>query len=51
MDLKEIGWKGVDRTQMAHDRNQWQDHVNTVMTFWVTQNVGNFLSDLLTSQE
>jgi hypothetical protein len=31
MDLKEIGWEGVDWTHFAHDRDQWQALVNTVM--------------------
>jgi hypothetical protein len=30
MDLKEIGWMGVDRIFLAGDRDQWQA-VNSVM--------------------
>jgi hypothetical protein len=35
MDLREIGWKGVDWIRLAQDRDQWWDHVNTVMNLWV----------------
>jgi hypothetical protein len=31
MDLREIGWDGVDWIEMAQDRNQWRALVNTVM--------------------
>jgi hypothetical protein len=31
MDLREIGWEGVDWIDMAQDRNQWRALVNTVM--------------------
>jgi len=31
VDLREIGWEGVDRIQLAQDRDQWRNHVNTVM--------------------
>jgi hypothetical protein len=34
MDLKEIGWKGMDWIHLAHDRNQWWVLVNTVMNLW-----------------
>jgi hypothetical protein len=33
MDLREIGWKGVDWMHLAQDRDQWRDVVNTVMSF------------------
>jgi hypothetical protein len=33
MDLKEKGWKVVDWIQLAQDRNQWRNFVNTVMNF------------------
>jgi hypothetical protein len=29
MDLKEIGWDGVDWIDMAQDRDQWRALVNT----------------------
>jgi hypothetical protein len=28
MDLREIGWDGVDWTDMAQDRDQWRALVN-----------------------
>jgi hypothetical protein len=31
MDLREIGWDGVDWIDMAHDRDQWRTLVNTVL--------------------
>jgi hypothetical protein len=30
MDLREIGWDGVDWIDMAQDRDQWRALVNTV---------------------
>jgi hypothetical protein len=32
MDLREIGWNGVDWIDMAQDRDQWRALVNTVLT-------------------
>jgi hypothetical protein len=34
-DLREMGWKGVDRMQLAQNRNQWRAAVNTVMNLQV----------------
>jgi hypothetical protein len=31
MDLREIGWAGVDWMDMAQDRDQWRALVNTVL--------------------
>jgi hypothetical protein len=31
MDLREIGWKGVEWIHLAQDRDQWWALVNTVM--------------------
>jgi hypothetical protein len=31
MDLREIGWDGVDWIDMAQDRDQWRALVNTVL--------------------
>jgi hypothetical protein len=31
MDLREIGWDGMDWIDLAQDRNQWRALVNTVM--------------------
>jgi hypothetical protein len=34
MDLREIGWEGVDWIYLARDR-EWRGLVNTVMNLWV----------------
>jgi hypothetical protein len=31
MDLREIGWDGMDWIDLAQDRGEWRAHVNTVM--------------------
>jgi transposase len=31
MDLREIGWVGMDWLDLAQDMDQWRDLVNTVM--------------------
>jgi hypothetical protein len=36
MDLREIGWDGMDWIDVAQDRDQWRTLVNTVMNLWVT---------------
>jgi hypothetical protein len=35
MDLREIGWEGVDWIFLAQGREQWQNLVNTVMNLRV----------------
>jgi len=35
MNLREIGWDGVDWTHLAQDTDQWWGLVNTVMNFRV----------------
>jgi hypothetical protein len=35
MDLREIGWDGVDWIDLAQDRDQWRSLVNTVMNLRV----------------
>jgi hypothetical protein len=39
MDLREIGWGGMDWIGLARDRDQWRALVNTVMNLRVP---GNF---------
>jgi len=34
MDLRDIGWEGVDWIHLAQDRDQWHPFVNTVMNLW-----------------
>jgi hypothetical protein len=35
MDLREIGWDGVDWIDLSQNRDQWRALVNAVMNFWV----------------
>jgi hypothetical protein len=35
MDLREIGWDGVDWMDMAQDRDQWRAFVDTVLNLLV----------------
>jgi hypothetical protein len=35
MDLREIGWYGVDWMDMSQDREQWRALVNTVLNLRV----------------
>jgi hypothetical protein len=35
MDLREIGWGGMDWIELAQDRDQWRDLVNTGMSLRV----------------
>jgi hypothetical protein len=35
MDLREIGWSGMDWIDLAQDMNQWVALVNTVMNLRV----------------
>jgi hypothetical protein len=44
MDLREIGWGGMNWIDVAQDRDQWRALVNTVMNVRVPQHVEKFLS-------
>jgi hypothetical protein len=44
MDLRDIGWDGVDWMELAQDRDQWRALVNTVMNLGFLKIPGNFLS-------
>jgi hypothetical protein len=35
MDLREIGWDGMDWIDLAQDRDQWKAILNTVMNLQV----------------
>jgi hypothetical protein len=35
VDLREIGWGGMDWIDLAQDRDQWRALLNTVMNFRV----------------
>jgi hypothetical protein len=42
MDLREIGWDGMDWIYQAQDRDQSKALVNMVMNVRIPQNVGKF---------
>jgi hypothetical protein len=44
MDLREIGWGGMDWIYLVQDREQWGALVKTVMNLRVPKNIGKFLS-------
>jgi hypothetical protein len=44
MDLREIGWDGMDWIDLNQDREQWRGLVNTLMNFRVPLNAGKFFS-------
>jgi hypothetical protein len=44
MDLREIGWDGMDWIDLAQDRDQWRALVNAVVNLRLPQNVGKFFS-------
>jgi hypothetical protein len=44
MDLRAIGWGGMNWIDLAQDRDHWRALVNTVMNLRVPKNVGKFLS-------
>jgi hypothetical protein len=44
MDLREIGWDGMDWIDLAEDRDQWRALMKMVMNLRVPLNAGNFLS-------
>jgi hypothetical protein len=35
MDLREIGWDGMDWIDLAQNKDKWRALVNTVMNLWV----------------
>jgi hypothetical protein len=46
MNIREIGWGGMDWIILAQDMDQWRALVNTVMKRRVPPNVGKFLRSL-----
>jgi hypothetical protein len=48
MDLRVIGWGGMDWVDLALDRDQRKALVNMAVNFWVPQNVGKLLSSCAT---
>jgi hypothetical protein len=35
MDLREVGWDGMDWIDLVQDRDRWRELVNAVMNLWV----------------
>jgi hypothetical protein len=35
LDLREIGWDGMDWIDLVQDRDQWRALVNAVLNLWV----------------
>jgi hypothetical protein len=48
MDLRSIGWDGMNWIDLAQDGVQWRALVNSVMNLRVPQNTGKFLSGCTT---
>jgi hypothetical protein len=44
MDLREIGWGGMEWIDLGQDRDQWRYLVNTVMNLRLPQNPEEFLN-------
>jgi hypothetical protein len=51
MDLRDIGWFGMDWIDLVHDRDQCRVLVNTVLNFRVPETVGEFLSSFSRSAQ
>jgi hypothetical protein len=45
MDLREIGWSGMDWSDLSEYRGQWRALVNDEVNLQVLQNAGKFLSN------
>jgi hypothetical protein len=44
IDIREMGWEGVDWMHLSQGRDQWRTLMNTVVKFRVPQKTGNFLN-------
>jgi hypothetical protein len=44
IDLREMGWGGMDWIDLVQDRDQWRALVNVVMNLRAPYNAGKFLS-------
>jgi hypothetical protein len=48
MDLREIEWGGMNWIDQAQDRDKLRALANTVISFWVPQNTGEFMRSCAT---
>jgi hypothetical protein len=48
MNLREMGWDGMDWIDLVQDRDQWRALVNTIINLRVPQNARKFLSSCTT---
>jgi hypothetical protein len=48
MDVRDLGWGGMDWIDLAQDREQWRGLTNMVINFRFLQNTGKFLSSFTT---
>jgi len=48
MDVREVGWEGVEGMHLAQDREKWQTVVNTVMNLVVSKKTDDFFISCLT---
>jgi hypothetical protein len=48
MDLREIGWGGMDWIELGEGRDHWRALVNRIMNLRVSQKFGKFLSSCTT---
>jgi hypothetical protein len=44
MEIREIEWDGMDRIELAQDRDQWRALVNTAMNLRVLKITRNFVN-------
>jgi hypothetical protein len=44
MDLKELGWEGVNWIHLEMFEYRWQDLLNMAMNLWVPKNINFLLS-------
>jgi hypothetical protein len=48
MDLRDLGWGGMNWIHLTQDRDQWRALVDTLMNLRVPGNTGKFLSSCTT---